>query len=235
MQHQNAEGWYSPPRRGNRVWLQRCSSRKVRAGSGLSLGRAWRRRSDQCLCARHPARNDSRSAEVDGVRLSDGRIGHRLHVVSVVGELTHHSRCHVIQVVTMECPLTGVVRIHSERDPRRGGTSTVSRTAPAKRLPSIATTWKWCPCKCIGCAIMVVLRIVTSTRSPMIDRKAPPCLQPPAIASHVAGERHVEVLSALRSASGASARSRDSSPSSRHRPLPCAVDGQLRHCRALRP
>src|SRR5215470_8069421 len=49
---------------------------------------------------------------------------------------------------------------------RPGVTSTVSRTAPGNRLPSISTTWNSCPCRCIGCGIFVWLIMTSSTRSP---------------------------------------------------------------------
>src|SRR6516165_1213098 len=50
---------------------------------------------------------------------------------------------------------------------RPGVTSTVSRTAPGNRFPSISTTWNSWPCRCIGCGIFVWLIITSSTRSPL--------------------------------------------------------------------
>ena len=50
----------------------------------------------------------------------------------------------------------------------RGVTMMVSRIAPEKRAPLISTIWKVCPCRCIGWLIIVLLRIVISTRSPRL-------------------------------------------------------------------
>lgn len=45
-----------------------------------------------------------------------------------------------------------------------GGTRSVSRSAPARLAPVIAITWKWWPCRRIGCDIVDALRMVISMR-----------------------------------------------------------------------
>ena len=43
------------------------------------------------------------------------------------------------------------MRAHTFARWQRGGTCSVSRTAPLKARPSNSTTLKLCPCRCIGC------------------------------------------------------------------------------------